>query len=80
MADLLSKYVMPGSRVDLRTIDRTKESYQRNDNGNNEGRKGYQSQVIDVISDDRLEIAMPMEKSKLILLPVDAEFDLYFYT
>lgn len=80
MADLLSKYVIPGSRVDLQAIARTKESYQGKDNGNNEGRKSYQSQVIDVISDDRVEIAMPMEKTKLILLPVDAEFDLYFYT
>ena len=72
MAELLSKYVSPGSRVDLQTIDRA--------GSGNEERKGYQSQVIDVVSDDRVEISMPMEKSKLILLPVDAEFDLYFYS
>ena len=80
MSKLLSKYVVPGSRVDLQAIDRSKEYYQGNDGAGNEGRKGYQSQVIDVLSDDRVEIAMPMEKSKLVLLPVDAEFDLYFYT
>ncbi|MCH5262994.1 MAG: flagellar brake protein [Lachnospiraceae bacterium] len=80
MADLLSKYVVPGCRVDLQAIDRSKEYYLGNDNSSSEGRKGYQSQVIDVLSDDRVEIYMPMEKSKLILLPVDAEFDLYFYT
>lgn len=78
MADLLSKYVVPGSRVDLQAIERSKVSYAQGDG--NEGRKSYQSQVIDVLSDDRVEIAMPMEQSKLILLPVDAEFDLFFYS
>lgn len=80
MAELLSKYVVPGSRVDLQAIERSKDYRAQNEGVDNEGRKSYQSQVIDILSDDRVEIAMPMEKSKLILLPVDAEFDLYFYT
>ena len=74
MANLLEKYVVPGCRVDLQAIDRSKD----NDREKSEGRKTYQSQVIDVLSEDRIEISMPMEKSKLILLPVDCEFDLYF--
>ena len=78
MADILSKYVAPGSRVDLQAIDRSKGYHTRS--GGNEERKSYQSRVLDVLSDDRVEIAMPMEQTKLILLPVDAEFDLYFYT
>ena len=80
MASLLSKYVVPGSRVDLQAIDRSKEYLKGYSGDNNESRKSYQSQVIDVLSEDRVEIAMPMEKSKLILLPVDGEFDLYFYS
>ena len=80
MANLLSKYVVPGCRVDLQPIDRLKDIDQGNIGGNLEGRKAYQSQVIDVLSEDRIEISMPMEKSKLILLPVDGEFDLYFYS
>ncbi len=81
MGLILSKYVAPGNRVDLQLIQRVKE--EPNDKTNdkaNEKNKSYQSQVIDILSDDRMEIAMPMEKSKLILLPVDMEFDLYFYT
>lgn len=74
MAELLSKYVVPGCRVDLQAIERSGRD------AGKEERKSYQSQVIDVLSDDRVEIAMPMEQSKLILLPVDAEFDLYFYS
>ena len=80
MAGLLSKYVIPGSRVDLQAIEHSKKKYAQNDGSGNEERKSYQSQVIDVISDDRVEIAMPMEKSRLVLLPVDADFDLFFYT
>lgn len=76
MANLLSKYVVPGGRVDLQTIDRSKE----NTSDSSEKRKSYQSQVIDVLSEDRIEISMPMEKTKLILLPVDGEYDLYFYS
>lgn len=79
MANLLSKYVVPGCRVDLQAIDRSIE-YRGKSASVREGQKSYRSQVIDVLSDDRVEIAMPMEKSKLILLPVDGEYDLYFYS
>ena len=72
MPNLLSKYVVPGCKVDLQAIDRSKKR------GAAE-HKIYQSQVIDVLSEDRIEISMPMEKSKLILLPIDGEYDLYFY-
>lgn len=75
MPNLLSKYVVPGCRVDLRAIDRRKDSRK----SVNEERKNYQSKVIDILSEDRIEISMPMEKTKLILLPVDGEYDLYFY-
>ena len=80
MANLLSKYVVPGSRVDLQAIGRSVEHKQDAAGAGSAGRKNYQSQVIDILSEDRVEVSMPMEKSKLILLPVDAEYDLYFYT
>ncbi|MGN0376041.1 MAG: flagellar brake protein [Suilimivivens sp.] len=71
---MLSKYVIPGSKVEIQSVERVKYVDEV------EKKKIYQTRVYDVISDDRLEIYMPMEKTKLILLPVDAEFDLYFYT
>jgi len=40
----------------------------------------YRSKVFDILSEDQLEILMPMEKTKLILLPIDGSFDLCFYT
>lgn len=71
---MLSQYVIPGNRVELQLVERVKyvEEIER--------KKIYQSSVYDVISEERLEIYMPLEKTKLVLLPVDAEYDLYFYT
>ena len=71
---MLSKYVVPGNRVEIQSAGRVKFTVET------EKKKVYQTTVYDVVSEDRLEIYMPMEKSKLILLPVDEEFDLYFYT
>lgn len=75
MANLISKYVIPGCRVDLQAINRS--AIQMDSGGQ---RKSHQSKVLDIISEDRIEISMPMEKSKLILLPIDGEYDLYFYS
>ena len=73
MGIILSKYITPGSRIELQKTKR----YRSEDSEKN---KVYASQVVDIISDDRIEISMPMEKTKLILLPVDVEYDLYFFT
>lgn len=74
MEFVLSKYIEPGNRLQLQKIVRMKED--------EEGgvRKTYDSQVIDIISDDRIEVSMPFEKTKLVLLPVDGEYNLFFYT
>ena len=83
MANLLSKYVVPGCRVDLQEIDHLELDEMDGAEGNEEirtGNRGYQSKVLDVLSEDRLEILMPMEKSKIVPLPVDGEYDLYFFT
>lgn len=71
---MLSKYVAPGNKVEMQAVERAKYI------DDTEKKKVYQTLVCDILSEDRLEIYMPMEKSKLILLPVNAEYDLYFYT
>lgn len=71
---MLLKYIGPGDRVELAAVERVKY------NADMEAeRKIYASKVSDVLSDERLEIIMPMEKTKLVLLPVDAEYELNFY-
>ncbi|MDO4303088.1 MAG: flagellar brake domain-containing protein [Bacillota bacterium] len=71
---MLSKYVVPGNKIEIQSVERAKYI------DDTEKKKVYQTQVYDILSEDRLEIYMPIEKSKLILLPVNAEYDLYFYT
>ncbi len=67
---MLTKIVSPGNKVDIMVKDKNEP----------EGKKNYESRVYDVLSDEEFEIHMPMEKSKLILLPVGGVFDFYFYT
>lgn len=70
---MLSKFVSQNNKIEMCAIDR----------GEGEAAEGekkiYQSCVLEVLSEDTLEIAMPMEQSKLILLPVDSEYDLVIY-
>lgn len=70
---MLTKYVKPGEKVELQTVERSIL-------GAVSDKKAYVSKVYDVISDEQFEILMPMEKTKLILLPVDGEYDVCFYT
>ena len=71
---MLSDYISPGNRVELKATGkiwmdedaRTKHI--------------YMSKVMDVTSDDRIEIQMPFEKGKVVLLPVDGEYSLCFYS
>lgn len=69
---MISKYVKVGDRIDIETI--------KNRNSITTERKTYKSQVFDIESEDRIKVAMPMEQGKVILLPVDEEFNLCFYT
>lgn len=72
--EILAKYVKPGSKVDIRAVRRKKTSEDE------QKPRVYTTQIYDILSEERLEIIMPMEKSKIILLPVGGEFDLFFYS
>lgn len=69
---MLSNVIQPGCKIELHAVGRL------NEGGETVG-KTYQSQVHDIISEDRMEITMPMEQTKLILLPVDDEYDVVFF-
>lgn len=68
---MLSNYVKPGDKIEMSVVRTLSGS---------EERKVYKSKVYDIVSEDEIKIVMPMEKGKLVLLPVDGEYDLYFYT
>lgn len=71
---MLDKYIIPGQRIELQAVNRVKIA-----EGETHG-KTYSSRVYDIIGEDRMEILMPMENTKLILLPVDGEYEVFFYT
>lgn len=68
---MLSKFITVGNKIELQSVDKNID-----ENGN---QKIYYSSVYDILSEDTMEITMPMEQTKLILLPVDGEFNLIFY-
>ena len=70
---MLSQFVSVGNKIELQPVDRVEE------NGDGTGKKIYFSKVYDILSEDTMEILMPMEQTKLILLPVDSEYDLIIY-
>lgn len=73
---MLSKYVSIGDKLDLETIEGLNDAL----TNSHDGKKSYRSQVYDIVSEDQIKIAMPMEQGKIILLPVDGEYNVCFYT
>lgn len=69
---MLSSYIIPGQKIELHATADNKDVKDKE--------KIYLSRVYEVLSDDRIEVTMPMEQTKLILLPVDGEYEVFFYT
>ena len=73
---MLSKIIKPGDRIEISPVEK-KGNHVEEETATS---KVYISQVQSVLSDERMEIVMPMEGTKIVLLPVDAVFDMYLTT
>ncbi|MBQ1171846.1 MAG: flagellar brake protein [Lachnospiraceae bacterium] len=69
----LTELVRPGEKIDIMAVERAIL-------GSASNKKVYSSKIYDIIDDEQLEILMPMEGSKLILLPKDGQYQFCFYT
>lgn len=70
---MFSKFISIGDKIELQAVAREDEE-------KHEGpAKVYHSEVTEIQSEDTIEITMPVEKTKLILLPIDSEYDMIFY-
>lgn len=79
MSDLeLTKIVRPGERVDLQVVNSDFDLSGELDDSSGE-KKFYITKIYDITENDRFEVLMPLEKTKLQLLPVGSEYDVYFY-
>lgn len=72
---VLSKYVKPGVRVDITPLEKRKALA-----SDEEGVKQYKTRVYDLISEEELQLNMPFENGRLILLNVGKEYELCFFT
>lgn len=73
---MLSRIIKPGDRIELRPVEKSRSHSEPQEGA----AKSYVSQVQSLISGERMEIVMPMEGTKIVLLPVDAVFDMYLTT
>lgn len=71
---MLSELVKLEDVVEVTIVQENSEGVSLKDTG-----KTYRTKVFDILSEDQLEIVMPMEKGKLLLLPADAQIRLCFY-
>lgn len=71
---LLNNYIEIGTKVEILAMEGVML-----DDGTF-GRKKYQSVIMDLIDDEHIEMMMPIEKTKLVLLQQDAEYELHFIT
>jgi len=70
----IEKFISPGDKVELKsTVNVVLPD-------GTEGKKNYKTSVNSIREDGLIEIVMPMEQTKLILLPVGGEYDICFFT
>lgn len=70
---MLTELVRPGDRIEIQAVERAIM-------GPSSNKKAYNSKIYDILDDEKMEILMPMDGTKLILLPVDGEYQFCFYT
>ncbi|MDD7026906.1 MAG: flagellar brake protein [Lachnospiraceae bacterium] len=70
---MIDRHLAPGYKIEMRHAPQfTLKEKQPS--------KVHISQIYDVLDDDRIEVMMPIEQSKLILLPLKAVYTLVVYT
>ncbi|MCI9071662.1 MAG: flagellar brake protein [Lachnospiraceae bacterium] len=72
MNSMISSFIEPGNKVEIQMVESQR-------NQSNEAPRTYASQIQDILSENQIELVMPMEKGKLILLPMDKEYNLVIY-
>ncbi len=71
----VSELIHPGDKIDIRLIQQMEKI-----DTEKETAKVFVSSVSNVLNETTLEIAMPMEGTKLILLPLGVRFHFRFYS
>lgn len=67
---MLSEIVLPGDKFDLEMLNFEKKSKKIT----------YSSKIYDIIEEDKIKAAMPMQKGAIVPLTVNTKYELYIYT
>lgn len=70
---MVEELIQPGSKIDITVV-------QQRESTNGDGPKVYKSRVLDIKENGNIEIAMPSEGSRMILLPLGVRMEFVFYT
>lgn len=71
----VSEVICPGDKIDIRLLQEVEQMEKKG-----ETIKTYKSQVLDVMENGNIEISMPIEANKLVLLPLGVRLELVFYS
>ena len=55
---MLSKYIQVGNKIDIESVRKSRNEY------GEIVRKTYKSELYEIVSEDQIKIAMPMEQMK----------------
>ncbi len=72
---MISDILGIGDKVEIRILQEVLRGYELSEKAHI-----FKSQLHDIISEDEVVLAMPMEAAKVILLPMDVRYDICFYT
>ena len=72
---MLEKYVKDGDKVALRQIQRVSMRSEEQPE-----QRIYISKINQILGDDKVEIMMPLEQSRLVLLPRNIVLNMVIYT
>lgn len=72
---MVSKILTVGDKIDI-------TKYHSGSPANKEGvgKKVYKSQILDIESDNKIKVLMPFEGSKIVLLSLNQQYNLCFYS
>lgn len=70
---MITKFIQEGCKIELQALERSRTL------GADAPQRTYATKIYDILTEDTMEVLMPMEQGRLILLPVDQEFDAVIY-
>ena len=73
---MIEKYLTPGNKVEIQLVQRVAIT----DDDTEQKPRTYLSKINQALDEDKVEIMMPIEQSKMVLMPRNAVGTMIIYT